>query len=704
VRGYIIQGSALKKVSAYIKQCIKEGTQVSSFNTMAAAILGAPLHFFFYFTFKYLFHLPYESLALRLIATLLCVSVLLKKRMPAFLQPYFSYHWHFTIIFVLPFIFTVNLIMNNFHELWLYWEIFMLFVLIAFVPNWLMFLIDLVIGIISAILFYQLSTPHVVLHPTFNIPLYLIVLFCTIIAGYVFSYSNKKGIMAQERNNALQALAGGIAHEMRNPLGQIRYNFDSILQELPRYHSESIVPLITVNGLEKIYQRVAQGQMAVNRGIQVIDMILDEVKEDAFQTKGFAYFSIFALTRKALDEYSYESEKERERVHFRPGDDFMFLGAETMYIFVLFNLIMNALYFLRSFPDGCIDIHFQRGETRNMVYVRDTGPGVSKEILGKLFDPFFTSGRKGGTGLGLSYCKRVMHAFRGDIVCNSVHGEFTEFILSFPVVGASDIVSYESKLYTENRPFFSGKRVLLVDDDVENLVQIRHYLQSLNVKSDETVSAAEAIKMLDSNHYELLLANLDLPGLDGYELAYRLRSYGTFMPLVVYTREPFFIIRARVEKSGILGLLSMPLVLPEFLQVLSVSMKAKPEKQKGTLNGKVILVVDDSAINLLLIRSMLKQDGITVLEASNGKEALDILENNHCDLLLMDIQMPILDGLEATKRIRSGKHYFKNIPIIGLSGDSSEETVLMAMQSGMNDYLIKPVDNTALLRKITSLL
>ena len=88
-----------------------------------------------------------------------------------------------------------------------------------------MVLIDLAIGVIGAVIFYYLSTPLVPLHPTFNIPLYLIVLSCTILAGYVFSYSNKKGIMAQERNNALQALAGGIAHEMRNPLGQIRSNF-----------------------------------------------------------------------------------------------------------------------------------------------------------------------------------------------------------------------------------------------------------------------------------------------------------------------------------------------------------------------------------------------------------------------------------------------------------------------------------------------
>lgn len=692
------------KVLSYIRQCIKEGTQISAFNTFTAALLGAPMHFIFYFVFKYIFHLPFENIVLRLIATLLCIAVAFKKWLPASLQLYFPYFWHFTIIFVLPFIFTVNLIMNNFHELWLYWEIFMLFVLIAFVPNWLMFLIDLLIGIYGAVLFYYLSLPHVVLHPTFNIPMYLIVLSSTILAGYVFSYSNKKGIMAQERNNALQALAGGIAHEMRNPLGQIRYNFDAIQQELPTYQPDGVCPLITLSSLDKIYKRVAQGQMAVNRGIQVIDMILDEVKQDSYQKSGRSYFSISALTRKALDEYSYESEKERERVHLQEGDDFLFQGVETMYVFVLFNLIMNALYFLRSYPDGSIDIHFQCGESRNKVFVRDTGPGVPKEILGKLFDPFFTSGRKGGTGLGLSYCKRVMQSFGGDIICNSIHGEFTEFVLNFPILSESDIATYEAKLYSDNKELFTGKRLLIVDESPENLSLIHRYLDPLGAEIDDVSGTNEAMIKISAYRYNIILANLDLPGFDAYELPVRMKQHGKFLPVVVYTRDPIFMVRPKVEQSGIQGVLSMPMIVQEFLLVLGTSLKAKADTQKGTLAGKVVLVVDDSAVNIISIRSMLQSHGITVMEASNGKEALDKLDNHDCDLLLLDIQMPVLDGLEATKRIRSGKSDYKNIPIIGLSGDSSKETLLHAIQYGMNDYLVKPVDRTVLLEKVSSLI
>ncbi len=683
---------------------MREGTQVTRFNTLSAAALGAPAHFFFYFTFKYGFHLPYENFVLRLIATLLCLAIILKDKLPAFVRHHFPSYWHGFLIFVLPFIFTVNLIMNNFHELWLYWEIFMLFVLITYVPNWLMFLVDLSIGVFGAVLFYFLSVPHVELHPTFNIPLYSIVLTFTIVAGYLFSYSNRLGLKAMERNTALQALAGGIAHEMRNPLGQIRNNFNAIQQDIERLQEKNAFPLIATNGIEKICQSALQGQMAVNRGIQIIDMILEEVKDEDSMQNDLTCFSITALTRKAIDEYSYESNIERDKVHFHYGDDFTFRGAESIYIFVLFNLIMNALYFLRSNPAGRIDIRLQRGESRNRVIIRDNGPGIAKEILGKIFDPFFTSRKKGGTGLGLTFCKRVMHSCKGDITCNSEYGEFTEFILSFPVLSVSEVASYESQLYAEHREFFSGKKLLLVDDDPENLLLIRRFLAPLAVTADEAVGSAHAMTMIDSGGYNLLFANLDLPGFDGYELAYRIRESGKVMPIVGYTKEPLFMARSRGEQSGIQGLLSMPLVLSEVLQGLTTALKATNDIFKGSFTGKVVLIVDDSAVNLLFVKSLLQQLDLTVMEASNGEEALDILNNHHCDLMLTDIQMPVLDGLETTKHIRSEKCTYRNIPIIGLSGDSSQETVLKAKHYGMNDYLVKPIDNMILLRKVVSLI
>ena len=186
----------IEYIKSYVFSSFREGTQISRFNIIAAAILGAPAHFLFYFLFKYIFQLPYENIFLRLTAVLLCLVTLFKLRDDNFLGKYFPVYWHMMLIFVLPFIFTAYLLKNNFHELWLYWEIFMIFILISFVPNWLMFLFDLAVGVFAAILFFVLTTPSLNLQPEFDIPLYTLVIFFTMVAGYVFSYSNRKGMLA----------------------------------------------------------------------------------------------------------------------------------------------------------------------------------------------------------------------------------------------------------------------------------------------------------------------------------------------------------------------------------------------------------------------------------------------------------------------------------------------------------------------------
>ncbi len=189
----------------FIKSSFNRGTQVSRFNIIAAAALGAPAHLSFFIAYKYIFQLPYDNLLLRLMAVVLCLGGLFKVKNPDFLGKYFPIYWHSMLIFVL----------------------------IAFVPNVLVFLFDLFIGVFAAIVFFYLTPPVIVLDPQFDIPPYVLLVVFSIVAGYVFSYSNRKGIVAQEKNSALQALAGSIAHEMRNPLGQVKYSFESILEELP---------------------------------------------------------------------------------------------------------------------------------------------------------------------------------------------------------------------------------------------------------------------------------------------------------------------------------------------------------------------------------------------------------------------------------------------------------------------------------------
>ncbi len=695
-------------VLGYIKNCAREGTQISRFNIFSAALLGAPAHLFFYFAFKYWFFLPYESLVLRATASALSLfAVLFGSSDTSFAKKYFPFYWHFSIIFVLPFIFTVYLLKNDFHELWLYWEIFMIFVLIAYVPNWLMFLFDLLVGVSAGIIYFILSTPDIQLNPDFNIPLYSVVILFTVVAGYVFSYSNKRGQIALEKNSALQALAGSIAHEMRSPLGQVKFNLEAIEQNLPSYHPGKPSAPISDYTLDKLYQHVAQSKVSVKRGSQVIAMILDEVREKPIDKSRFVYASAAVITQKAIDEYGFESREEREKIVFDRDEDFMFKVGETMYVFVLFNLIMNALYFLKPYPKAKIYISLERGAQFNKVKVKDTGPGIPPENLDKLFDAYFTSGRKGGTGLGLSYCKRVMRAFGGDINCESAEGEYTKFTLTFPVISNAELQENRDELIAANRALFENKRILVVDDEHIDKAAVKDILTALSAVIDEAGNGKEALEKLSEKHYDLVIMNLKMPIMNGYEATEKIRkgesgSEIATVPIVAYTAAPYYIARSKTKKAGMQGLITKPCVQAELVRQLAGIFRGLQNVSAKNLKGKSLLIVDDSSFNRIALKMVLEKHGILIDEAVDGKDALNKLENKSFDLVLMDIRMPLVDGIETTGIIRRSQDpWISSVPVIGFSGDSDENLIEEALRAGMNDYLAKPVDTKILLMKIS---
>ena len=703
-------------LSGFIRKSVRDGTRISRFNVIWGVLLAAPGHMFFYFLLKYGFHMPYENFALRLAGSLLALLLFffIRTDSPG-AKKYFTCCWHFSLIYILPFLFTFLLLKNDFHELWLYWEIFMIFLLIAFVPNWLMFLFDLFIGVLAAIVCFLLTTPVVDLHPDFDIPAYATVIFLTVVAGYLFSYSNRTGQVALEKNAALQALAGSIAHEMRNPLGQVKLNLEIIEQQLPLYSRNAPLSADKTSEnlfriLDSLYQHVAWCQIAVKRGTQVISMILDEVREKPVDKSSFIYTSAAMMTRKAIDEYGFESGAEREKIIVEDSQDFMFRINETMYVFVLFNLIKNALYFLESRPDSRIFISLEKGSGSNRVRVKDTGPGISPENLEKLFDPYFTVSKKGGTGLGLSYCKRVMEAFGGEINCNSVEGEYTEFVLEFPPVGTEELLASRERLLAESRELFDRKRILVVDDKESGREALKEAFLPFVVVVDEAENGKQAIDRLSGTRYDLVVMNLSMPVLDGYEATEMIRNglagnAASTVPVVACTEQPYAVVQGKAKKSGMQEVMTKPCSDYDMIRTLAAVLRENRTVTWHEVKDRKILVADDSTVNRMAVVRILEKYGARVEEALNGQEALEKLENGAFDLVLMDIGMPDVDGLEATKRIRRSKNPgISAMPVIGFSGESDEEMIQEALRSGMNDYLVKPVDIRLLLRKIGSCL
>jgi CheY-like chemotaxis protein len=302
-----------------------------------------------------------------------------------------------------------------------------------------------------------------------------------------------------------------------------------------------------------------------------------------------------------------------------------------------------------------------------------------------------------------------MRQFGGEINCESVHGEFTEFILSFPALKEDELSMFEEQIYRENRVHFAGKRLLVADHDESQTEQIVRFLKPLGLEISVAADGLDALVKISAGHYDLLLCEVDLPEIDCYRLTHFLKggtAFGKSLPIVVYSPEPHYLFAARAEKTGISKVLSTPLMLQPLVSALSKALAACiAADEPKDLSEKKVLVVDDSSVNRTAVRAMLKFFGIeNVVEATNGLEALDIIENMNLDLLLLDIQMPLLDGLEVAKRIRKGSSVNRMIPIVAMSGESDRRIIMEALDSGMNAYIVKPVNRSLMKQKIVQVL
>jgi signal transduction histidine kinase len=228
-------------------------------------------------------------------------------------------------------------------------------------------------------------------------------------------------------SNYLRAQAGSIAHEMLNPLNQVQQSLSIVKNEIS--FNREIFPK---EDLEVIDQTLENGLRVCDRANKMIAMILQNIKEDKINTDSFVTLRIAQVVKKAIDEFAFVNEKSKKAVQLNLKQDFEFKGDETLLVYVLFNLLKNSLYFLSIQPDLKVSIRLKKQEGVNTLFFKDTGVGIPKDKLATIFDNFMTADKKGGTGLGLGFCKRVMISFEGGITCKSEVSKWTEFELTFP--------------------------------------------------------------------------------------------------------------------------------------------------------------------------------------------------------------------------------------------------------------------------------
>ena len=616
----------------------------------------------------------YDDFGLRLFAMTLCLSTLLRSRWPRSLKGAFMPYSYFVMTVCLPFFFVFTSLKNGGGTVAVA-NTFMATFMLLLLADWRNMIVMLLVGSGSATLMYFLTDPAPRLPDDYvgRLPL----LMGTIVGASLFKYALEQ-VTAERVRHAYASLAGSIAHEMRNPPGRIRHNLECMQDALPAPSTTGDPQVIGSDNANALYRLVAESEIAVKRGLQVIAMTLDEVSARPIDRAGFSLISAAEATRKALQEYAFQGDEEAERVELRVTSDFVFRGDETAYVFAIFNLVKSALYYLPAYPDARIAITV--GEQR--VSVRDTGPGIAPEIQARLFRPFASSGKTGGTGLGLAYCRRVMEAFGGSIRCDSEYGKYTEFILGFPPVPAEEIAARQKADMDSARTVFGGKRLLVVDDDAAQRMITRHKLAPLEVQVDQAGDGQQALEMLSRQSYDLVELALNMPVMDGYAVARALRQgrvpLHRDVAIVAHTSDPAHIAAVKSRSAGMDAFVGKPCTAAHLVQAMREAQHARSTAQAALerrLAGRHILIADDAAHNRKTVAAYLRHVGCVVVQASHGGAVLEQLKQGASwDVVVLVINMPGLDGLQPAAAIRRLSSEVHREPIIAVTAHCDEAT------------------------------
>ncbi len=368
---------------------------------------------------------------------------------------------------------------------------------------------------------------------------------------------------------------------------------------------------------------------------------------------------------------------------------------------LLLNILGNAVKFTSN--GGSISVKIKQTASRkagHAVYtflIKDTGIGMSKEFQKHLFETFSqertsTNSKQLGTGLGMAIAKNYVDMMDGSISVESEVGKGTEFA-----------VKLEFKLQDDVKPDarleqLKGYRALVVDDDFQSCESVVHLLRDIGMRADFTTTGKEALfrtKMAygEGDSYFAYIIDWIMPDMNGIELVRQIRKVvGDEVPIIILTAYYWGEIEEEAREAGVTAFCTKPLFTSDltgiFLQHESI------EEESVSFHGERILLVEDNELNREIAKFMLEEIGFEVEIASDGQDALHAMqecEDGRYGYVLMDVQMPIMNGIEATEYIRqSERDYLKKVPIIALTANAFNEDVERCLAAGMNAHLAKP--------------